>query len=130
MLSECQFDSRLTPAWRVALRALGFALPLVLPICGAGDIQTTSQTLLLDVSPEGKISVPANVDLRLADSPFGTLSGNLTISYWARTSSGGGGSITVQSSDFSPTGGPAAGEVSFTCSGATLGVGCSGSHAL
>src|SRR5579883_3099576 len=64
MLSECQFDSRLTPAWRVALRALGFALPLVLPICGAGDIQTTSQTLLLDVSPEGKISVPANVDLR------------------------------------------------------------------
>lgn len=105
------------------------AIALALPVCGIGDIQTTSQTLLANIAPNGKLSVPASVTLRSANSHFGAMSGDLTVSFWARTSEGGG-SITVQSSDFSPAGGPAAGAVSFTCSGATLGTGCSGIQAL
>jgi len=106
-------------------------LVLLLPAAGIGDIQTTTQTLSATVSAYGKVSLPASVDLRSTNTRFGALSGSLTVSYWARASQGGGGSITVQAnSDFSPSGGPSVGNVSFTCSGATLGAGCSGSHSL
>jgi hypothetical protein len=100
------------------------------PLLGAGDIQTTTQTLLANVLADGKISAPANVSLQSSAALFGTLSGNMTLSYWARTSNGGGGSITVEATDFAPSGGPVASTVSLTCSGATLGTGCSGSQAL
>jgi hypothetical protein len=108
-----------------------YLLALLLPAAGMGDIQTTSQTLSANVSPNGNLSVPASVTLQSSDTHFGGLSGSVTVSYWARTSASGGGSITVQAnSEFSPAGGPAISAVSFTCSGATLGAGCSGSQAL
>ena len=108
-----------------------FALVLLLPVSGIGDIQTTTQTMSANVSPNGKLSIPASIDLRSPDTRFGTLAGSLTVSYWARTSASGGGSVTVQAnSDFSPAGGPSISAVSFTCSGATLGAGCSGSQPL
>jgi len=107
------------------------ALVLLLPVCGIGDIQTTTQTMSADVSPNGKLSLPASIDLQSPDTRFGSLAGNLTLSYWARTSDSGGGSVTVQAtSEFSPAGGPSVSAVSFTCSGATLGAGCSGSQFL
>ena len=108
-----------------------FAMVLLLPVSGTGDIQTTTQTLSANVSPNGTLSLPAGVDLRSPDARFGTLAGSLTVSYWARTSASGGGAVTVQAnSDFSPAGGPSVNAVTFTCSGATLGVGCSGSQPL
>lgn len=109
-----------------------FVLALLLPVSGIGDILSTTQTMSVAVSPNGKLSLPATVDLRSSNTHFGTLAGSLTLSYWARTSSAsGGGSVTVQaSSDFSPAGGPSINAVSFTCSGATLGAGCSGSQPL
>jgi len=104
---------------------------LLLPISGIADIQTTSQTLSASVSPNGKLSLPASVTLRSSDTLFGGLAGALTLSYWAQTSSSGGGSITVQANtDFSPAGGPAVSAVTINCSGATLGAGCSGGNTL
>ena len=107
-------------------------LLFALPASGIGDIQSTTQTMSANVSPYGKVSMPPNVTLRAADSRFGgNLAGSLTVSYWARTSGVGVNSLTVQaSSDFSPSGGPSISDVTYLCSGATLGAGCSGSQAL
>lgn len=107
-------------------------LALALPVIATSDIQTTTQTISANVSPYGKLSLPASVTLRSANARFGgALSGSLTVSYWARTSEAGGGSVTVQaSSGFSPAGGPSIGDVTYFCSGATLGAGCSGNQNL
>jgi hypothetical protein len=110
----------------------GLFLILALPAIATSDIQTTTQTISASVSPYGKLSVPAGVNLRSADARFGgTLSGSFTINYWARTSDAGGGSLTVQaSSTFLPAGGPSVGDVTYFCSAATLGAGCSGNQSL
>jgi hypothetical protein len=107
-------------------------LSFALPIRGIGDIQSTTQTVSVDVAPSGKLSLPPSVNLRSTDTRFGgNLSGTLAVSYWARTSAGGGGSVTVQAgSEFSPAGGPSVSSVTYLCSGATLGTGCSGSQTL
>jgi hypothetical protein len=110
----------------------GFVLAFILPATGIGDIQSTTQTLAANVSPYGKLSIPATINLQSGGTQFATdLTGSLTVSYWARTSATGGGSITVQAnSDFSPPGGPSIGGVMYVCSGATLGSGCSGTQTL
>jgi hypothetical protein len=106
-------------------------LVLLVPAGGIGEIQSTTQTLSANVLPKGALSLPGSVALRSSNAQFGALAGSLTVSYWARTTASGGGSVTVQaSSDFSPAGGPSIGAVSFTCSGANLGAGCSGSQGL
>ncbi len=114
--------------WRSAKRLVPLSLLLVFQ--AGADIQTTTQTMSANVSPYGKLSLPASVTLRSADTRFGgNLAGTLLVSYWARTSTGG--SITVQaSSNFSPSGGPSISDVSYLCSGATLGAGCSGNQTL
>jgi hypothetical protein len=112
--------------------AFGIILFIALPVCGIGDIQSTTQIVSVNVSPNGKLSLPSNVNLLAADTQFGgSLSGSLTVGYWARTSDGGGGSVTIQAaSEFTPTGGPSIAGVTYLCSGATLGTGCSGSQTL
>lgn len=106
-------------------------LLLLIPFQSTGEIATTTQTLAAAVSPAGRISVPASASLTASSSRFGVFSGSLLVSYWARTSDGGSGSIAVQAnSEFSPSGGPAASAVLYTCSDASLGAGCSGTHAI
>jgi hypothetical protein len=109
-----------------------FLLAFALPVIGVGDIQSTTQTLSVNVAPYGKLSLPPNVNLRAADTHFGgSLYGSLTVSYWARTSGGASSSVTVQAnSEFAPTGGPLIANVTYLCSGATLGTGCSGAQTL
>jgi hypothetical protein len=114
--------------WTLGSRAL---LLLLLPSVGIGDIQSTTQILSANIKAVGKLTVPASIDLRSSDTRFGNLTGNSTLSYWARTSDGGGGSVTVQAnSDFLPSGGPTASAVIYSCSGATLGTACSGTQTL
>jgi hypothetical protein len=110
----------------------GLLLTFGLPVCGVGDMQSTTQTMSANIEPSGKLSIPSNVTLRSADTHFGGgLSGTLTVSYWARTSTGGSGSVTVEAtSEFSPSGGPMVASVTYLCSGATLGTGCSGANTL
>jgi hypothetical protein len=106
-------------------------LLLLLPACGVGDIQTTTQSLQAVVSPLGKLAVPAGITLTAANSRFGNLTGSMMVSYWARTQSGGGGSVTLQAnSEFTPTGGPSVATVVYSCTGATMGTGCSGNQTL
>jgi hypothetical protein len=113
-------------------KIFGILFFISLPTCGIGDIQSTTQILSVNVSPNGKLSLPSNVNLLAADTHFGgSLSGSLNVGYWARTSNGGGGSVTIQAeSEFTPTGGPSVAGVTYFCSGATLGTGCSGSQTL
>jgi len=113
-------------------RLMKLLLALALPVTVIGDIQSTTQTLSVNVAPYGKLSLSPNVNLRAVDTRFGgALSGTLTVSYWARTSGGGSNSVTVQaSSEFSPAGGPTIANVTYLCSGATLGTGCSGTQTL
>jgi hypothetical protein len=112
-------------------RIFKLLLAAALPVAGLGDIQTTTQTLSASISPFGKLSVPASISLRSSNTRFGGFAGTFDVSYWARTSASGGGAVTLQAnSDFSPSGGPSIGAVTYTCSGATLGTGCSGAQAL
>lgn len=97
----------------------------------SADIQTTTQTLSATISPYGKLSLPVSVTLTSSGTNFASYGGSFTVSYWARTSTGGSGSIVLQAtSEFSPASGPTAGTVTYTCSGATLGTGCSGTQTI
>ena len=106
-------------------------LLLTLPTAGIADTQMTTQTLAASISPAGKLSVPVNVTLTNSTTRFGDFSGGFSVSYWARTSAGGAGSVTVQAgSAFSPPTGPAVTQVTYICGGATLGTGCSGTQTI
>ncbi|HUQ94017.1 MAG TPA: hypothetical protein VM120_20220 [Bryobacteraceae bacterium] len=126
-------SAKVRSAFRLATvpGAARYALLLLLPIPGAGDIQTTAQTLSATISPAGKLSVPAGMTLSGSNTRFGSFAGEMLVSYWARTQGGGGGSVTVQAtSEFAPAGGPIVATVTYSCAGATLGTGCSGSQTL
>jgi hypothetical protein len=129
---KCAGIERIKRGWWHRRWSYGLLLVLVAPGSGIGDVQTTTQTISANISPYGKLSLPASVSLRSGDTRFGSnFAGALTVSYWARTSDAGGGSVTLQAnSDFSPSGGPPIGGVSYLCSGATLGTACSGSQTL
>ncbi len=104
---------------------------LLLPALGLGDIQTTTQSLSPNISPAGKLFVPGGVTLTSSNTHFGAFHGSLLLSYWARTSDGGAGSVVVQAnSEFVPTGGPMANSVTYLCSGATFGTACSGTQTI
>ena len=116
-------------------------LPLVLSIA-AGVLTsatawgqataTATQSIQGEIDPAGKLSVPATLTLTSAGGPtFPSFTGSATVSYRARTTPTGSGAITAQvTSNFSPTGGPSAsaGDLTYTCSGSTLGTNCSGTQ--
>ncbi len=93
---------------------------------------TTTQTLSAQIDAIGKVSVPSSLTLASASTTFVGYSGNLSISYKARTTTTtGSGSLTLKATaDFSPAGGPSisGGQVTYTCSAASLGTACSGTQ--
>jgi hypothetical protein len=94
---------------------------------------TATQSLSASLSPIGKVSVPSSVSLTHAGTTFAAYTAVLSVSYRVRTSPSGGGTITVKAgSDFTPTGGPllSSGNLTYTCSGSTLGTGCSGTQTV
>ena len=100
------------------------------PVFLLGATRTTTQTLSAQIDAIGKLSVPASLTVTSAGTTFAAYSGSLNVSYRARTTAGTGiGSLTMRATaDFSPAGGPsiASGQLSYTCSAATLGAACSG----
>ena len=130
---EKQLSARATDSCAVAT---GFArVAAVLAFAPAfllGATGTTTQTLSAQINALGKVSVPSSLTLTSAGTTFVAYSGNLSVSYRARTTAGtGSGSLTMQATaDFSPAGGPSVtgGQLTYTCSAATLGVACSGTH--
>jgi hypothetical protein len=111
----------------LALVALG-----TLPVGGSfGATASTTQNLNALIHAIGKLSVPASVAMTPNVNKFSPFSASLPVSYRARSTSAGGGAITVRvTSDFSPTGGPsaAAAALTYTCASATLGTPCSGTQ--
>jgi hypothetical protein len=112
--------------WRAAI-----LLPMV-PAFLDSATGTATQTLSAQVSAIGKLSVPSSLNVTNSGSTFAAYTGSLTISYEARTTaSTGSGSLTLEATaDFSPTGGPSisGGQLTYTCSSATLGTACSGTQ--
>ena len=98
----------------------------------AAATSVTTQDLSLQVDPNATVTVPGSVTLTTNGTIFSAYVASLAVSYRARTGSVAG-SISVQAnSDFSPANGPslAADALAFTCSGATLGTGCSSAQAV
>ena len=88
-----------------------------------------SQGLTATIHAAGSISVPASATLSTSAANFQPFTGSVALNYRARTSPSGGGNLTLSiTSDFTPSGGPsaAAGALSYTCAGATLGIACIG----
>ena len=126
-------SQRATGSYTVAARFARVAAVLVLaPAFLLGVTGSTTQTLSAQINALGKVSVPSSLSLTGAGTTFVAYSGNLTVSYLARTTaSTGSGSLTMQATaDFSPAGGPsiAGGQLTYTCSAASLGAACSGSQ--
>ena len=88
---------------------------------------TLTETLTATLNPAAKLAVPSSVTLTHAGTIFNPYTGALTLSYRARTVNGGNITLKV-TSDFA-SGGPsvAAGDMQYTCRGATLGAACTGS---
>ncbi len=86
---------------------------------------TVSNTLNANINAVGDITsvVPSTVSLTKSGTTFDAFAGSVTVNYNARTSSAGGGTITLKAtSDFLPSGGPSVsrGDLSYTCSGSSL----------
>lgn len=98
-----------------------------------GNTLSTSQSVSVSLQAAGKLSVTSSASLVRGGAPFSDFTVTVPVSYKARTTSTGSGAITVQASgEFSPTGGPtvASGDLTYTCTSATLGTACSGSPTI
>jgi hypothetical protein len=122
---------------KVGIRSLVAAVlcfALGMPARFQAATATATQGLTASLSPIGKVSVPASVSLTHAGTTFATYAATLSVSYKARTTpTGTGGTITMQAgSDFTPAGGPllSAGNLTYTCSGSTLGTACTGTQTV
>jgi hypothetical protein len=94
---------------------------------------TATQTVSISLSPLGKIYVPSSLNLLKSGTAFSAYNGTLPLTFRARTSAVGAGSITVQANgDFTPGGGPsiANGMLTYTCVSGGYGSACSGAQTV
>jgi len=95
---------------------------------------TGTQTLNPRPGAIGKLQVvTSSVTLTHTGTTFAAFAGGDTINYKIRTTiSTGTGAITVKATSNFAAGGPSVtnGDLTYTCSGATLGTGCSGSQTV
>src|ERR1035441_897132 len=108
--------------------ALVFALPVA--TC-PGATGTATETLNALIYPIAKLTVPSSVSLTAGAAKLSPFQASLPVTYRARTTPTGGGTMTLQvTSDFSPAGGPSAasGALTYTCTSANLGTACSGAQ--
>jgi hypothetical protein len=127
------FSIRATGSYTVVTRFVRAAAVLICaPVFLLAATGTTTQTLSAQINALGKVSVPGSLALTSAGTTFVSYSGNLIVSYRARTTAAtGSGSLSMRATaDFSPAGGPsiAGGQLTYTCSAASLGVACSGTQ--
>ena len=111
---------------------------LLVAVCARA--QTVTQTLQANILAEGGLFTIPSVTLTKTGTIFNSYTGNLTgLQYRARTTSTGGGSITVKATTDFPcaSGGPCIATpptpgdaLTYVCSGATLGSNCSGTQTV
>jgi hypothetical protein len=92
----------------------------------AASVTLTTQTLQATFTPIAKLTVPGSISLTHTGTVFNAFTGTVNVSYWARTSVGGTMTLKI-TTDFA-AGGPsaAAGDLTYICTGATLGTNCTG----
>jgi hypothetical protein len=106
-------------------------LPAMGALPAAAGEGTATQTLNATLSPVGALTTPGTATLSKSQNAFQPFTATVPVSYQIRTTPAGNGSITLQvTSDFTPSGGPAAasGALTYVCSGANLGTACSGTQ--
>jgi len=95
---------------------------------------TAGQSLSVNIGAIAKLSVvQPSVTLLHAGATFANFTGAVTVQYKVRTTPSGSSTLLVKAaSDFSPANGPsiANSDLTYTCSGATLGTACSGSQTV
>jgi len=118
---------------RVLQRA---SLGLILSFAPAvlGNSVSGTQTLSANLGAIAKLAVvQSSVSLLNSGGIFGNFTGSVTVQYKVRTTPSGSSTMVVQAaSDFSPANGPslANSDLTYICSGATLGSACSGSQTV
>jgi hypothetical protein len=99
-----------------------------------GNSVTASQTLSANLGAQAKLAVvQASITFIRAGATFTNYTGAVTVQYRVRTTPSGSGSLVVKAmSDFSPANGPsiANSDLTYTCSGATVGSACSGTQTV
>lgn len=108
---------------------LGVSLSLLGQIRLCANTVTVSNGLDANIEAVADLSVTGSVSLTQSGTttPFTVFTGSDTVQYKARTTSSGGGTITLRAmSDFA-AGGPSIsrGDLSYTCGSADLGTACS-----
>ena len=109
------------------------ALGALAPVCCPAATVTTTQTLTASIGALAKVSVPSGQTLSPTGTFFSPFTASMTMNYRARTTAAGGGNITAKATtDFTPSGGPSisSGQVTYSCSGATLGTACSATQTV
>ncbi len=92
---------------------------------------TVSNSLYAAIVATGALAVPGTVALTQTGSQFNAFSANVLVQYRVRTTSSGGGSITLTVTQDFQTGGPsvASGDLTYSCSSASLGTACANTTA-
>lgn len=95
---------------------------------------TGTQKVSVSLGAIGKLSVvQPTVNLIHTGQTFASFTGSVMVNYEVRTTiSTGSATLSVAASNFSPSNGPsvAGGDLTFTCSGATLGSNCAGTQTM
>jgi hypothetical protein len=133
-----RFPEVLVP--RAGWLARSLILLLLVPAGLRAATATVTQVLQVSIGAQASFSTASySVSLGKTGTLFNNFTGTLTLLYRGRTgSSVTTAGITVKArSDFAPSGGPSIGSppsagdaLNFTCSGATLGTGCSGTQSM
>jgi hypothetical protein len=105
------------------------------PLAAFSATGTGTQSLSVNIGALAKVAVvQSSVSLAHTGSIFASFTGTVTVQYEVRTAlSTGSSSLTVRAaSEFSPANGPKIGnaDLTYTCSGATVGAGCSGTQTV
>jgi len=113
---------------RTTILALVTGALAVAPAAFCQSTDTGSTTLDITVGPEASLTVgTGTTTLSASDTKFGDRTGTTNFTYKIRTTqSGGTGSITVKVTAFAANG-PAVSDLSYTCTVAASGTGCSSS---
>lgn len=103
--------------------------------CGLFGLQTpvtaastsVSNTLDATIQANGSLSAPSSTTLTNTGTIFNSFTGTISVQYRARTSSSGGGTLTLKVTQDFQSGGPSvvSGDLTYTCASAGLGTACS-----
>jgi hypothetical protein len=99
---------------------------LIVPAGITAATMTVSNSLEPTIQANGSLSVPASATLTHSGTVFNAFSGAVTVQYRARSTSAGGGTLTLKVTQDFQTGGPSVsgGDLTYTCGAAGLGTAC------